>query len=160
MTDTDLFYLHYRPNYPRNDHFLFRRLHLASVYRAVELRQHGTFCKVLPLAKMTYFSATFRDASRETPTFYYSDVELSKPWNEVNTVDRPDDMADPFEVRLYFSNRLRALNPCEDNIDEVATFALKHRDLDEDLHSCILEQLESVGFKMLLLLMIANFLPG
>jgi CTD kinase subunit gamma CTK3 len=53
-------------------------------------------------------------------------------------------MADPFELRLFFSNRLRALNPCDDNTEDVVSFALKHRDLDEDLHSCILEQLESV----------------
>lgn len=56
----------------------------------------------------------------------------------------PRDMADPFELRLFFSNRLRGLNPCDDNTEEVVSFALKHRDLDEDLHSCILEQLESV----------------
>ena len=53
-------------------------------------------------------------------------------------------MADPFELRLFFSGRLRALNPCEDNSEEVVSFAIKHRELDEDLHSCILEQLESV----------------
>ena len=54
-------------------------------------------------------------------------------------------MADPFELRLFFSNRLRALNPCEDTTDEVVAFALKHRDLDEDLWNCVLEQLENVS---------------
>ena len=54
-------------------------------------------------------------------------------------------MSDPFELRLIFSNRLKALNPCEDNADEVVGFALKHRELAEDFHSCILEQLENVG---------------
>jgi CTD kinase subunit gamma CTK3 len=54
-------------------------------------------------------------------------------------------MSDPFELRLHFSNCLRALNPCDDNTDEVVSFALRHRELDEDLHSCILEQLESVS---------------
>jgi hypothetical protein len=54
-------------------------------------------------------------------------------------------MADPFELRLFFSNRLRALNPCEDNTEEVVAFALKHRDLDEDLWSCVLEQMERVS---------------
>jgi hypothetical protein len=53
-------------------------------------------------------------------------------------------MADPFELRLHFSNRLRDLNPFTDISDEVVAFALKHRDLDEDLFSCILEQLETV----------------
>jgi CTD kinase subunit gamma len=52
-------------------------------------------------------------------------------------------MMDPFELRLYFSNRLKALNPCEDSAEEVVIFALKNRDLDEDLHSCVLEQLEN-----------------
>lgn len=56
-------------------------------------------------------------------------------------------MADPFELRLFFSNRLRALNPCEDTTDEVVAFALKHRDLDEDLWNCVLEQLENVSSK-------------
>ena len=32
-------------------------------------------------------------------------------------------MADPFELRLFFSNRLRGLNPCEDNSEEVVLFA-------------------------------------
>jgi CTD kinase subunit gamma len=54
-------------------------------------------------------------------------------------------MSDPFELRLIFSNRLKALNPCEDNADEVVGFALKHRELAEDFHSCILEQLENVS---------------
>jgi hypothetical protein len=54
-------------------------------------------------------------------------------------------MSDPFELRLIFSSRLKALNPCEDNADEVVGFALKHRELAEDFHSCILEQLENVS---------------
>ena len=51
---------------------------------------------------------------------------------------------DPFELRLAFTNKLKGLNPCEDNADDVASFALRHRDLDEDFQSCILEQLENV----------------
>src|SRR4030081_3835706 len=54
------------------------------------------------------------------------------------------EMSDPFELRLVFSNRLKALKPCDDTADEAVGFALKHRELAEDFHSCIIEQLENV----------------
>jgi hypothetical protein len=73
----------------------------------------------------------------------YQCEDLEGKWEK--TPKTASDMSDPFELRLFFSNRLRALNPCEDNSDEVVQFALRHRELAEDLHSCILEQLEAVG---------------
>jgi CTD kinase subunit gamma len=51
-------------------------------------------------------------------------------------------MADPFEVRLRFTNLLSHLSASSTASIRCAQYALKHRDMDEDLHSCILEQLE------------------
>ncbi|KAK6341322.1 hypothetical protein TWF696_008401 [Orbilia brochopaga] len=52
-------------------------------------------------------------------------------------------MSDPFEIRLQFTKMLQRLNASVNASKNCATFALKHKDLDEDLHSCILEQLET-----------------
>ncbi|KAK0738535.1 CTD kinase subunit gamma CTK3-domain-containing protein [Schizothecium vesticola] len=51
-------------------------------------------------------------------------------------------MADPFEVRMRFTNQLRQLNASVTSAQKAAQYALKNRDMAEDLHSCILEQLE------------------
>ncbi|KAK1831759.1 CTD kinase subunit gamma CTK3-domain-containing protein [Podospora conica] len=51
-------------------------------------------------------------------------------------------MADPFEVRMRFTNQLRLLNASVTSAQKAAQYALKNRDMAEDLHSCILEQLE------------------
>ena len=53
-------------------------------------------------------------------------------------------MADPFEVRMRFTAQLRDLNASVSSAQKAAQYALRHRDMDEDLHSCILEQLEKV----------------
>ncbi|KAL3462954.1 CTD kinase subunit gamma CTK3-domain-containing protein [Aspergillus heterothallicus] len=51
-------------------------------------------------------------------------------------------MADPFEVRMRFTAQLQHLNASVTSSQKAANYALKYRDMDEDLHSCILEQLE------------------
>ncbi|KAH8424712.1 CTD kinase subunit gamma [Aspergillus melleus] len=51
-------------------------------------------------------------------------------------------MADPFEVRMRFTAQLQHLNASVTSSQKAAHYALKYRDMDEDLHSCILEQLE------------------
>lgn len=53
-------------------------------------------------------------------------------------------MADPFEVRMRFTAQLQHLNASATSSQKAAHYALKYRDMDEDLHSCILEQLERV----------------
>ena len=53
-------------------------------------------------------------------------------------------MADPFEVRMRFTSQLQHLNASANSSQKAAHYALKYRDMDEDLHSCILEQLERV----------------
>jgi CTD kinase subunit gamma len=53
-------------------------------------------------------------------------------------------MADPFEVRMKFSHQLQHLNASVTSAQKAAQYALRHRDMDEDLHSCILEQIERV----------------
>jgi CTD kinase subunit gamma len=54
-------------------------------------------------------------------------------------------MADPFEVRVRFSSQLQNLNASVTSAQKAAAYALKYKDMDEDLHSCILEQLEKVS---------------
>ncbi|KAJ5914222.1 hypothetical protein N7504_003105 [Penicillium tannophilum] len=51
-------------------------------------------------------------------------------------------MVDPFEVRMRFTTQLQRLSATVTSSQKAAHYALKYRDLDEDLHSCILEQLE------------------
>ncbi|KAH8705749.1 CTD kinase subunit gamma CTK3-domain-containing protein [Talaromyces proteolyticus] len=51
-------------------------------------------------------------------------------------------MADPFEVRMRFTMQLQHLSATVSSSQRAAQYALKYRDMDEDLHSCILEQLE------------------
>ena len=53
-------------------------------------------------------------------------------------------MADPFEVRMRFTSQLQHLNASVTSSQKAAHYALKYRDMDEDLHSCILEQLDRV----------------
>jgi CTD kinase subunit gamma CTK3 len=53
-------------------------------------------------------------------------------------------MADPFEVRMRFTTQLQHLSASVTSSQKAAHYALKYRDMDEDLHSCILEQLEKV----------------
>ena len=54
-------------------------------------------------------------------------------------------MADPFEVRMRFTALLDRLNASSTSAQKAASYALKYKDMDEDLHNCILEQLESVS---------------
>jgi CTD kinase subunit gamma len=51
-------------------------------------------------------------------------------------------MADPFEVRQRFTTLLAHLSASHTSLQKAALYALKNREMDEDLHSCILEQLE------------------
>jgi CTD kinase subunit gamma len=53
-------------------------------------------------------------------------------------------MVDPFEVRMRFTTQLQHLSASVTSSQKAAHYALKYRDLDEDLHSCILEQIERV----------------
>lgn len=54
-------------------------------------------------------------------------------------------MADPFEVRMRFTSQLQHLNASVTSAQKAANYALRFRDNDMDLHSCIIEQLEKVG---------------
>ena len=59
--------------------------------------------------------------------------------------ESPPKMADPFQVRVRFSAQLQNLNASVTSAQKAAQYALKYKDMDEDLHSCILEQLEKVS---------------
>ncbi len=50
------------------------------------------------------------------------------------------EMADPFKVRMRFTSQLQHFNASVNSSQKAAHHALKCRDMDEDLHSCILEQ--------------------
>lgn len=99
-------------------------------------------------------------------TFYRSDTppdKMSADRSSVPPSSAPDSplseqppppgkmMVDPFEVRMRFTAQLQHLSASVTSSQKAAHYALKYRDLDEDLHSCILEQLERVGFTPLLL---------
>ena len=75
-----------------------------------------------------------------------SDVLLNKADLHAAASDRDRDanMADPFEVRMRFTAQLQHLNASVTSAQKAAQYALKYRDMDEDLHSCILEQLDRV----------------
>ncbi|KAF2717344.1 hypothetical protein K431DRAFT_288643 [Polychaeton citri CBS 116435] len=51
-------------------------------------------------------------------------------------------MADPFEVRMRFTSQLQHLNASTTSAIKAANYALKYCEFSDDLHSCILEQLE------------------
>ncbi|KAF2764523.1 hypothetical protein EJ03DRAFT_358010 [Teratosphaeria nubilosa] len=51
-------------------------------------------------------------------------------------------MADPFEVRMRFTSQLQHLNASTTSASKTAAYALKYAEFSDDLHSCILEQLE------------------
>jgi CTD kinase subunit gamma len=51
-------------------------------------------------------------------------------------------MADPFEVRMRFTSQLQHLNASTSSATKAANYALRHSEFSDDLHSCILEQLE------------------
>lgn len=54
------------------------------------------------------------------------------------------DESDPFECRLMFSALLTKLNASQQAIQKVANYAMRHKNLSEDLYSCIIEVLEQV----------------
>jgi len=50
---------------------------------------------------------------------------------------------------MRFTAQLQHLNASANSSQKAAHYALKYRDMDEDLHSCILEQLERVILPMM-----------
>lgn len=69
-------------------------------------------------------------------------------------------MIDPFEVRMRFTTQLQHLSAAVTSSQKAAHYALKYRDLDEDLHSCILEQLERVRVPISIVLIHSDLLCG
>ncbi|KAI9269909.1 CTD kinase subunit gamma CTK3-domain-containing protein [Sporodiniella umbellata] len=53
--------------------------------------------------------------------------------------------SDPFECRLAFLGLLQKVNASQQSIHKVATFAMRHRKLSEDLYSCLVEELEQAS---------------
>jgi CTD kinase subunit gamma len=67
---------------------------------------------------------------------------------------------DPFEVRIRFTGLLQHLNASLTSANKAAQYALRYRDMDEDLHSCILEQLEKVCIPDFFLVFTSFFFTG
>ncbi|KAL0080321.1 CTD kinase subunit gamma CTK3-domain-containing protein [Phycomyces blakesleeanus] len=53
--------------------------------------------------------------------------------------------SDPFECRLVFLSLLNKLNASQQSIYKVASYAMRHRRLSEDLYSCLIEELEQAS---------------
>jgi hypothetical protein len=79
-----------------------------------------------------------------------SNTTLITPADSHCSIVLTDIMTDPFEVRMRFTTQLQHLSAAVSSSQKVAQYALKYRDMDEDLHSCILEQLERVSKNCLL----------
>ncbi|KAI8068517.1 CTD kinase subunit gamma CTK3-domain-containing protein [Gongronella butleri] len=54
-------------------------------------------------------------------------------------------MGDPFECRLQFIALLKKLNASQTSIQKATRYALKYRQLSEDLYSCFLEELDTAS---------------
>ncbi|KAI8086593.1 CTD kinase subunit gamma CTK3-domain-containing protein [Halteromyces radiatus] len=52
---------------------------------------------------------------------------------------------DPFECRLQFISLLKKLNASQQSIQKTARYAVRHRQLSEDLYSCFLEEIENTS---------------
>ena len=87
-------------------------------------------------------SEEYDDWVPSNPTFLDSDHVETVREETASFIET--DMADPFEVRVRFTLMLQHLNASVNSAQKAAQYALKYKDMDEDLHSCILEQLESV----------------
>lgn len=66
------------------------------------------------------------------------------PISDRGSAARPQHNMDPFEVRVRFTQFLGNLNASVTSAQKTAQYAIKYRDMDEDLHNCIIEQLERV----------------
>jgi len=82
-----------------------------------------------------------KDPNEQEPV----EPDLSEPGFSKQEPGDKKQMADPFQVRVRFSAQLQNLNASVTSAQKAAQYALKYKDMDEDLHSCILEQLEKVS---------------
>ncbi|KAG9243515.1 CTD kinase subunit gamma CTK3-domain-containing protein [Calycina marina] len=77
----------------------------------------------------------YNPVKRKVPRFGYSPSSIN-----ARKKKRKQGEMDPFEVRLRFTGLLQGLNASITSANKTAAYALKFRDMDEDLHSCIIEQ--------------------
>lgn len=52
--------------------------------------------------------------------------------------------SDPFECRLTFLALLKKVSASQQSIHKVAIYAMRHKNLCEDLYNCLIEELEQV----------------
>nr|POE69084.1 ctd kinase subunit gamma [Quercus suber] len=72
----------------------------------------------------------------------WSHTSYAKHRGHSRRTDSVLNMADPFEVRMRFTSHLQHLNASTTSATKTANYALKYSEFSDDLHSCILEQLE------------------
>lgn len=103
------------------------------------------------LGRPVDIALSFTRAARHFPRFTHNNYLVHKPHSFILSArssrlkgEANNKMADPFEVRMRFSSQLQHLNASVTSAQKAASYALKYKDMDEDLHSCILEQLERV----------------
>jgi hypothetical protein len=84
------------------------------------------------------------DAAQERPTAEEDPLDITGLDASRQGATSSPKMADPFEVRMRFTSQLQHLNASVTSAQKAAQYALKYKEMDEDLHSCILEQLERV----------------
>ena len=98
------------------------------------MRNIGTFIRFLG----STLRAAPRTRSEATSFLNLDSTELRLHNHQASTAA----MADPFEVRMRFTSQLQHLNASTTSATKAANYALKYADYADDLHSCILEQLE------------------
>lgn len=91
-----------------------------------------------------WFYPRFRLPCLQNPPSQRLSPSSSRPASSHSNTSHPPPLAamDPFEVRMRFTTLLSHLSASHTSLQKAAVFALKNREMDEDLHSCILEQLE------------------
>ncbi|KAI4727231.1 hypothetical protein E4T49_04960 [Aureobasidium sp. EXF-10728] len=101
----------------------------AALWAAIELQntQLDQLAQHTPNTRPHQPPYSFPHASLAGPTYLPSYIPLAM---------------DPFEVRMRFNSQLQHLNASVTSAQKAAVWAIKYREWDEDLHSCILENLE------------------
>lgn len=88
-------------------------------------------------------------AARQVPTTgggdLVSDAFLLSP-TDLSPSTMTTQIVDPFQCRLTFTRQISNLSASAVAAKQAAQFALKNRDVDEDLFSVILEQLQAVRY--------------
>lgn len=112
-------------------------------------QENNTVLAIVPVIPVLHRNTFLRQQTPVTPLTYTTNHPPLNPSAALASHSNrhphlTTTMADPFEVRMKFTHQLQHLNASVNSAQKAALYALRHQDMDEDLHSCILEQLEKV----------------